>query len=68
MHNLAEFTDRITATGFQYDSADNLIAASPTGTSCTYEPNITSLRSGQTYLDDGDGVENSLPPNHLLNK
>jgi len=37
MHNLADFTDRITATGYQPDTAGILIATPATRTSCTFD-------------------------------
>ena len=48
--------NRITASGYGYDSAGNLIAAPPTGTTYSYdaENHLTSA-GGMTYVYDGDG-------------
>jgi RHS repeat-associated protein len=48
--------NRITASGYMYDSAGNLIAAPPTGPTYTYDAeNHLISTGGQTYLYDGDG-------------
>src|SRR5882762_8109948 len=48
--------NKITTAGYIYDSAGNLIAAPPTGTSYTYDAeNHLTATAGQTYFYDGDG-------------